>query len=72
MDFYTNPAKIKVLRIIVLCASIALLLINAYRIVESASDDYFTLIPPILFIVLMAIQIRKTKSDSAITPDSTT
>ena len=60
------------IRIVLLCAFIILFAVSIYRIWTGASDNYWGLIAPVIFIVLLSLQIRTYHSSKNLNSDSNT
>ena len=59
MDFYKNPKKLHLIRIILLVGFLILLCFNIYNILINKSNSYLGLFANGLMAVSMLLQIRK-------------
>ena len=63
MDFYSNPKKLYVLKIVLLACFLILLIINLYTIFANKSISYLGIISNSLMAISMILQIRNYKKE---------
>lgn len=59
MNFFSNPSKLNTARIVLLLAFVALLIYHLLQLDPENSRTWLALVPPICFIAVLGIQIRK-------------
>jgi hypothetical protein len=64
MDFYSNPKKLYVLKIVLLVCFLILLIINLYNIFANKSISYLGIISNSLMAISMILQIRNYKKEN--------
>jgi hypothetical protein len=64
MDFYSNPKKLYVLKIVLLACFLILLIINLYTIFANKSISYLGIISNSLMAISMILQIRNYKKEN--------